>query len=504
MKNNIINYLEATTKEYSNKIAYVDQNREISFLDLRKEAFCVANQLIKNSISKKPILLFMEKSISLISCFFGVAYSGNFYSPIDTKMPKERIEKIIETLSPVVVITDIEHKEFVKSVVPNCRIYIFEDMILNQKYNEEEILEVSNRVIDTDILYVLFTSGSTGIPKGVIINHRAVIDFVDWIVNAYMFDNTTVFANQAQLYFDLSIQDVYVPIKTGAKTVLIQNKVFSSPTRVWEIMKKNKINAIVWIPSMLSMFANLNVISNVEKIGLKTILFCGEVMPTKQLNSWIKEYPNTVFGNLYGPTECTEVCTYYTINRKFNDDEILPIGIPCENSEAIVVNESGEIITKVGEIGELLIRGTCLSSGYYGDIEKTNEVFIQNPLHKKYKELVYRTGDLVYYNELHELIYVSRKDFQIKIRGYRVELGEIESVVSAIKEISYNCCLFDTKKEKIILLYCGNIEKNKIEEILKNKLQDYMIPSEFIRLEKMVFNINGKIDRKSLSDKYIK
>ncbi|MCQ2515551.1 MAG: amino acid adenylation domain-containing protein [Saccharofermentans sp.] len=499
----ITEYLEKTAVTFPDKIAFIDQNREITFSNLRKEALSIAGKLIEKGYYKQPVLLFMEKSISLISCFLGVAYSGNFYSPIDTKMPTARIEKIIATLKPAVVITDNKHKDQVVQFVSNCDVWLFEDMIEKQVVDVSSVFSITNRIIDTDILYVLFTSGSTGIPKGVIINHKAVIDFVDWISDCYGFDETTVLGNQAQLYFDLSIQDVYVPIKTGATTVLISNRMYTAPVRVWKTILKYQVNTLVWIPSMLSLFANLDILRNVEKGKLKTVLFCGEVMPMKQLNYWIKEYPDVVYGNLYGPTECTEACTYYTVDRGFSDDDVLPIGKPCENSDAMIIADDGRIIDSPGEIGELYIKGTCLSSGYYGDWDKTNEVFVQNPLNNQYPEMVYKTGDLVCLNEYHELVYVSRKDNQIKIRGYRVELGEIEAVVSSMPNINYNCCLFDSIDEKIILVYTGDVTEEELNSSLEKKLQHYMIPSQYIKRDEMLFNINGKVDRQALANMYL-
>lgn len=499
----VTEYLNETVKHFPDKVAFIDKDRKITFSELKHEAFCIAQEFVKINCFKKPVLIFMEKSVSMISSFMGVAYSGNFYSPLDTKMPEERINKILDTLKPEFIITDRTHFDKVKSIVNEKSVLIFEDIIEKNAINENEILNVSRKIIDTDILYVLFTSGSTGTPKGVIINHRAVVDYTDWVSTCYGFDETTVFANQAQLYFDLSIQDVYAPMRNGSTTVLISNRMYTVPVRVWKTILENNVNTLVWIPSMLSLFANLDILEHVEHAPLKTVLFCGEVMPMKQLNYWIRKYPEVTFGNLYGPTECTDACTYYTVNRKFNDDDVLPMGKPCENSDAFIVDENGNIITKQGEIGELLVRGSCMSMGYYGDPERTKEVFVQNPSQNLYPELVYKTGDLVMYNEYNELVYVSRKDFQIKIKGYRVELGEIEAAVSAIKNVTYNCCLFDSKNEKLVLVYTGDVSVDEVKTNLSQKLQEYMIPDEYIQLQEMLFNMNGKIDRKELVKKYI-
>ena len=499
----IFNYLDNTVETYPDKIGYIDNEREITFANLRNEALCVASNIIDKRIKKKPIVIFMEKGISCIVSFLGAAYSSNFYSPIDTKMPMERIRKITETLDPALVITDMKHLDEATSIFAGIKVLAYENIRENMPIDEEEVLKVSSEVIDTDILYVLFTSGSTGQPKGVIINHRAAIDFVDWISECYGFNEETVFGNQAQLYFDLSIQDVYAPIRNGSTTVLIPNRLYAAPVRVWKRLIECRVNTIVWIPSMLSMFANLDILRNVEKANLKSVLFCGEVMPMKQLNYWIDNYPNTMFANLYGPTECTEACTYYTLDRKFEDSEVLPMGVPCKNCEALILDDDGKIISEPEIIGELLMRGTCLSSGYYGNPEKTKESFVQNPLNNAYPEMVYKTGDLVFYDKNHQLVYVSRKDFQIKIRGYRVELGEIEAAATSVIGIDYACCLFDDTHEQLILVYSGQIEEDRLRKELENRLQEYMIPAKYEKIEKMIFNLNGKIDRETIKKTYL-
>lgn len=502
MAKTVIDYLEKTARDYPEKEAFVDKSRSISFRELREDACKLCIELSNRGITHKPILIYLEKSVEAIVAFIGVAYSGNFYSPIDTKMPQSRIEKIIETLDPALVITDKEHIIEATTFCGNKPVVSIEELLSNKEFKYEDALSVASTVIDTDVLYVLFTSGSTGIPKGVIISHRAVVDYTDWITKTYNFDTATIFGNQAQLYFDLSIQDVYVPLKVGAKTVLIPNRMFVQPVRVWKTILENHVNTIVWIPSMLTLFANLDILANVEMAEISNVLFCGEVMPVKQLNYWIKHYPKATFANLYGPTECTDACTYYTITRHFNDDEVLPMGKACENSQVFLIDEQGRQITEKNIIGELYVRGSCLSNGYYNNREKTDEVFVQNPLNNKYTEIVYKTGDLVRLNENNELVYVSRKDFQIKHRGYRIELGEIDAAATSIPGIEYGCCVFDAKRDLLILIYKGEVEPEDVRSNLETKLQEYMVPAEYYKRENMLFNINGKIDRKALEKEY--
>lgn len=224
-------------------------------------------------------------------------------------------------------------------------------------------------------------------------------------------------------------------------------------------------------------------------------------MPNKQLNIWRKFYPNLLYANLYGPTEITDVCAYYIVNREFEDDEPLPIGKACKNTQILVLNEENALV-KEGEIGELCVRGSCLSLGYYKDFEKTDNVFVQNPLNKCFYDTIYKTGDLVRYNELGELIYVCRKDFQIKHQGHRIELGEIETAASSIDEVYQCCALYDDLQKKIVLFYVGgeNLTEKEIYTQMMKKVPKYMMPGVIHRMEKFPLNINGKIDRVKLKE----
>lgn len=503
----VTDYLDQTAQRYPDRVAFIDPKREITFSQLRSEAMNVACALEPyQEENPVPVLIFLEKSIDCIASFLGTAYSGGFYSPVDTRMPVARIEKIVATLHPAVVITDHAHEAQARSFSGEAVVMAYEDIADARGSAQLDVTMggASARRTDTDILYVLFTSGSTGMPKGVIINHRAVIDYIEWISDTYHLDDKIVFANQAQFYFDVSVQDIYGTLKNGGKALLIPNRMFATPVRVWKWMLKHHVNTIEWVPSTLSLLANFDILGNLSLPPLKNIFFAGEVMPMKQLNYWRKFYPSATFANLYGPTECTVICAYYTLNRDFSDDDVLPMGRACENAEALVLDAEDHLIpsTMPDRIGELCIRGTCLSMGYYGNPEKTAEVFVQNPLQRNYPETIYRTGDLVRYNEYGELVYVSRKDFQIKHRGYRIELGEIDAAASAIVGVDYCCCLFDSARDQLVLVYAGEVSEETLRQQLANRLQEYMLPAVYHHRETMLFNLNGKVDRKALTAVY--
>ncbi len=499
MKANVTYWLDETAARFPDKTAYADENKEITFSELRAQARAIASELTQRGLFKKPVAIFLEKGVDVLVSFMGAAYSCNFYSPIDVDMPGSRVNKILEVLEPAVVITTGTLREVFSAYDFKGELLLLEEVLVSDV--QDDALEAARgKGIDTDLLYVLFTSGSTGVPKGVTINHRAVIDYIDWVTETFDITEKDSFGNQAPFYFDNSILDIYSTLKTGATTYIIPKTLFAQPVLLLEYLKEKKINTIFWVPSALIVVAKLKAFKNVDLSDtLRRVLFCGEVMPNKQLNVWRRFLPDVQYANLYGPTEITDACTYYIVDREFSDEEPLPIGFPMPNTDILVLNEENEPVTGE-EPGELCVRGTSLSMGYYKNPEKTKEAFVQNPLNQAVPELIYRTGDVVKYNERGEIIYLSRKDFQIKHMGHRIELGEIETAVSSLPEISLNCCLYDEKRQKIVLFIEEELEKAYINEKISHLLPEYMLPNKVVRVEKMPINANGKIDRVKLKE----
>lgn len=495
----VTDYLDATVQKCPNKVAFADEKRELTFLQLQNEAHHIATALIQYGYRKQPVLIYLDKSVEVLAAFQGVTYSGNFYSPLDTHMPQDRIGKIVERLQPVAVITDRTHKEEAEAIANGSTIFIYEE-IQNNVIDKKKIDKAVENIIDTDILYVLFTSGSTGVPKGGTISHKAIIDFTEWAAKDLGFTIESVMGNQCPLYFSMSIYDVYETLKCGCTTYIIPQMLFSQPVKLMKYLDEKKINTLVWVPSILMFISTLKALNRPHLVHLKNLFFGAEVFQTKHLNRWMNEYPDVRFVNIYGPTEITDTCIYYDVKKRFADDEMLPIGIPCRNKDCFLLDDENKLVTKIGEIGEICARGTGLAYGYYNDPERTAEAFVQNPLNTAYKETIYRTGDLARYNEDGDLVYVCRKDFQIKHRGHRIELGEIETAVSALDGVDDNCCLYDSEKLRIVLFYTGSAEGKTINEELTKALPDYMVPGKRIHLEAMPKNINGKTDRQKLKE----
>ena len=500
---NVITYLERDASSFPDKPAFVDEERSVTFLELSRSAMRIATRILKLTGGKinVPAAVLLKKGVDCVAAFMGVTYAGGFYTPLDEASPQARLQKITETLKPGLIVTDEAHAGLARSLgFPEDRILLLRDCA-ECEIEEARIREAIAGKIDTDPLYVLFTSGSTGVPKGVTICHRSVIDYIEWACSAFRFTEDTRFGNQAPFYFDNSILDLYSTLKTGATTYIIPEKLFGFPVKLMEYLNEKQINTIFWVPSALIYVANSGILEKQKPRYLQKILFCGEIMPNRQLNIWRRALPSVQYANLYGPTEITDVCAYFIVDRPMRDYEPLPIGFPCANTDILVFNEKDEQV-QGSETGELCVRGTSLALGYYNDPEKTAAAFVQNPLNRRYPERIYRTGDLARYNERGELIYLGRRDSQIKHMGHRIEIGEIEAAVLSLPGIENGCIVHDDAANSIVLFYqaCA-MDAGAVLLGLRKLIPRYMLPNRLVRLDALPFNRNGKIDRSALKDR---
>lgn len=501
MQTNILEYLEATVKKLPDKIAFADMETQLTFQEVYDRARGCASQLLQVCINREPVIVYMKKSPCTVTAFLGVIYAGGYYVPIDEEMPRHRIEMILENTQAEYMICDETTIEKAGQLNFTGIILSYEE-IIGGKIQSEKLWEVRENCLDMDPVYVLFTSGSTGVPKGVVGYHRGVIDYIETLSEVLQFGEENIFANQTPFYVDACMKDIYPTLKYGATTWIVPKELFMQPVKLVEFLNEHHINTICWVVSAMTMISTFGTFDIVKPKYLRTIAFGSEVFPVKQFNLWKKTLPEAKFFNLYGPTEATGMSCYYHADRLFEEKEVIPIGRPFRNTQILLLDKEGQQV-KDGQEGEICIRGTCLTHGYYNNYEKTQEVFTQNPLNPYFPELIYHTGDLAYKNEQGDLVFVSRKDHQIKHMGHRIELGEIEADVNLIDGIRNCCCIFIKDNQKIVLFYVGEIDKKVLTIAIKDRLPRYMIPNAIVQLEALPLTSNGKMDRLKMQEIYI-
>lgn len=497
MQNHVLNDLYAVVQKCPDKVAYSDGEHGLTFAQVYDQSQRIGSYLHQAGIYKQPVVVFMHKSPEEVAAFFGVVAGGCFYVPVDEEMPQGRIQLILDNVQTPLVICDTSTFQTAQQFQLHGGKIVGYETLLEMPVEEAALERIHAQAIDTDPIYIVFTSGSTGIPKGVAACHRSVLDYITQLSEVLEFNETTVFGNQSPLYFDACLKELYPTLRYGATTYLIPKKLFSMPVALVEYLNRYQINTICWVVSALTMVSAFGTFEVVKPQHLHTVAFGSEVFPIQQFRLWREALPQATFTNLYGPTEGTGMCCYYRINRDFTDGEAIPIGRPFPNREILLFTPENTLAAP-GEEGEICIRGTSVTLGYYNDPERTAQAFVQNPLNHVYPEIIYRTGDMGCYNHRGELVFVSRRDHQIKHMGHRIELGEIEANVAMLPEIKLCACIYDETHSKIVLYYVGDISDRDLALRLKAKLPRYMLPARLISLEHMPLTANGKIDRVTL------
>lgn len=497
---NLIEYFQKTVMTEGSRIAVIDGDRNICYNSLDSKARAVAKVLVKRcSCKNRPVALFLPKSIESVYCDIAITYSGNAYMNLDIKNPLERIGNILSLIQPTAIITDTVHAEKISDILPyDVTLINIDDISEDNVPAASFFMEHLSTLIDTDPYCIINTSGSTGTPKGVVLNHRSFIDFMEQTFGEYGFSCYDIIGSLSPLVFDIYSYELCIMMAKGATMLVIPDTYSAFPVRILDLMRTHKVTYIFWVPTIMVNIANMNLLSQVQLPDLRLVWFAGEVFPTKQFNIWRRSLPQVKFANFYGPIEITLDCVYYNIERDIADDEPIPIGRAFRNTDILILDEENHKITEHNREGELCVRGTSLAMGYYNNPEKTSAAFVQNPLNRYYPEIIYRTGDVVFVNDLGEIVFKGRKDTLIKHMGYRIELGEIEHVIiNTMKLVRNGCVVYNHNKKEIILFYESETDLSPAEfrKAIGASLPKYMVPLKYVRMKELKRNPNGKIDR---------
>lgn len=499
--NNAANYLVMTAEKLPNKLAFVDEENSFTFRELLTASMNAGEMIYRESgsIRNRIAVMVDRTAVSLVGCFAAL-FAGSCYVPIDARMPEDRMNDILEQINPSAVLYSSKNAKIAAKLEMKYKTLMLEN-IMAEPCDPSYWNKISSSVLDIDPAYIIFTSGSTGKPKGILISHRSLIDFTEWMAEISGVTENDVLGNQAPFYFDLSVKDIYQTLRSGCTTYVIPKKLFMFPTLLADYINNNGITTLIWATSAFRLAADSGVFEKKQLNTVRQVILGGEALQAKHVNIWKKATSGCRFINLYGPTEVTVDCTYYIIDRDFGDGEPIPIGRPCENMDVILLDDELKPVQD-GDAGEICVRGAGLALGYFGDKAKTEKAFIQNPLNPYYPDRLYRTGDIAKRMPDGNLVFLSRKDGQIKHMGYRIELGEIETALSGISGIGDTVCFFDEDDDAIVCCCSTALDAGEITSKLKEKLPRYMLPNEWRITDSLPMNANGKIDRPKLKENY--
>ena len=493
----ILKCLERNAEKYPDKTAFSDSSSEITWGALLRDVKAAATAVISMVPEvNRPVAVLIDRNIGSVIAFLGVSVSRNFYVPVDLTQPEERVRSILQQIQPALIISACSIPEGYAEILTGNLAEI--DSIRETPVREDLIRERQKDALDTDPLYAICTSGSTGVPKSVLIPHRAVNDFIPVFCGTFGLTGDDVFGNQAPFDFDVSVKDIYSAIYCGASVFIIPKVCFAMPKLLMKELDQRKVTTVIWAVSALCIVAGINAFKHLRPGSLNKIMFSGEVMPVKMLKVWMNQYPDALFVNLYGPTEITCNCLYYIVDHEM-EYEKLPLGIPFKNERVVFLDENNSEIG-TGGTGEICVMGTCLALGYYRDIRKTDEVFVQNPLNSSWHEVMYRTGDLAVLKPDGQYYFTARKDFQIKHMGHRIELEELETHIHSLDNVMRAVCILDEDRNKIVCFYTGSADQKDMVVALRKKLPKYMIPNIFVQIGDFPVTKNGKVDRRRLKE----
>ena len=481
---------EATKRASAKEVCYESETDSVTPLQVLDSVKKVATGVARLVTPNSPVVVISDKSVITPSLYMGVLHAGCYYVPLGIDVPVSRIKTIMSAVDAKVVLVDESGRDIIEKLEFNGKVLYLDNC---NEIDESLCRERKDGIIDTQPQYILFTSGSTGNPKGVVTSRRSVVDYVKTFAETFDFKKTDIMGNQAPLDYIAGIRDMFIPLLKGCKTVLIPKSLFSVPVKLFEYISERKINVICWVSSAFTLLYDTDVFGQIKPQCIEKLFFTGSVMPPRVYQYIRDAMPDALLVNHYGPTEITASCTYFVTDKNDIYEKSVPIGKAFANRKVFLLDENNKEV-KAGETGEICVSGVCLANGYFRNEAKTLESFVQNPLHNDYPEIIYRTGDIGSYRADGVILFHGRADRQIKHMGHRIELGEIEAVASECTGVAECACIYDTDKGVICLFYSGSATSRDLSIRLRETLPSFMIPRKFVCMECLPRLFNGKFD----------
>lgn len=526
-------FLETTARRSPGKTAVISGEQSLTYGELDTLTNQLARVLQERGVAPGDrVGIYVSKSLASLVNVFAILKTGACYVPLDPGVPVQRLAFIIRDSEITTLLTSASKVGRVQAMFPDACpletvVLVDCDLPTERRPSEAQVpagvsvvpwSEViaqpttalpENLAIETDTAYILYTSGSTGTPKGVMISHRNSLTFVNWAADCASLTADDRVSSHAPLHFDLSIFDIFSSCKAGATIILVPEGTSTFPVQLTKLIERERITVWYSVPSVLTLLVLYGQIAAHDLSCLRAIIFAGEVFPVKYLRQLMTMVPQARYLNWYGPTE-TNVCTSYEVLSLDSERTTpIPIGKACANTEVFAIDNTGRRVTAPGETGELYVRGPSLMQGYWGHPEKTEKMLVPNPFQPHFHELIYKTGDIVTLDADGNYLYLGRQDGMIKTRGYRVELGEIESVLyghPTIREVAVLPIpdeVLGNRLRAVISCYDGTtLSREEVLTFCNQQLPHYMVPDQIEFCEVLPKTSTGKTDRVSLAQNF--
>lgn len=507
------------------RIAIVFREERMTYGQLEQASNALARLLKDVGCQKGDRVCFLSpKSPAALVSMLGILKADCMHVPLDASSPAPRLAKIVKVCQPRVILAGggvaalldevlLNAKETANPFIGWMEYNATAGQEFTAKFSFRDLQSYASNTLEyrntmEDPAHILFTSGSTGNPKGVVITHSNVIHFIRWAVRYFQTSPTDKISSHPPLHFDLSTFDIFGTLSVGAELHLIPMELNLLPHKLSEFIRTSELTQWFSVPSLLTYMAKLDAVKMKDFPTLKRLLWCGEVFPTPALMYWMKRLPTVQFTNLYGPTEATIASSYYTVPQCPDDERTaVPIGTACDGEELLVLGDGLKPLPP-GKIGDLYIGGAGLSPGYWKNHEQTDAVFLRDPRGSDPTARIYKTGDLAKVGEDSLVYFIGRSDSQIKSRGYRIELGEIETALNAL-HLTEACAVVAIKTDgfegyTICCAYVApkgsDLAPANLRTELGKTIPPYMLPARWMALDQMPLNVNGKYDRMKLKD----
>lgn len=492
---------------------WFDDHHNVTYDELNKLANQVARHLIQLGVAPGDVVcLSGQKSLDTFAWIIGCLKLGAIYSVLDYDSPAERLRKILSICRPKLLVAEPDLLNRLHQTTTDLEIAVFE---MSSGRLAKEIGRLSDAnlpqtkiVTGNNPAYIMFTSGSTGFPKGAVMTHANILNFIEWTRETFEITSEDILTNVNPLYFDNSVFDFYAALFTGARLVPFSKEEATEPGLLVEKVAKALCTLWFSVPSLLIFLQTMHATDGQNLRSIRRFIFGGEGYPKSKLKNLYDAYPGARLFNVYGPTECTCICSCHElVSEDFSNLQGLPrLGRIAENFAFLILDEEGKQVSD-GEVGELCLMGPNVGKGYYNDSKRTASSFVQNPYSREFAELMYKTGDLVKADANGDLHIQGRRDNQIKHMGYRIELEEIEAALHCLNYVSEAAAFLRSVNgvSRIVAVVSTSVEvdNQRLRLDLKQIIPDYMIPAVFYREDVLPKNANGKIDRRYLTEKYL-